>query len=124
MNTPGSLHQSGKLNVLLFGGPQMNISTMSQTNPNVIIACDVSKDTINLVVKFGRHCIEREVRNHSTQLEKHFVQLRDFLLQYGFKRVWVVAEPTGIYHRPLFRTAKRLGSTPGLSVVSLLLKYG
>lgn len=87
----------------------MNISTMPQTNPNVIIACDVSKATINLVVKFGRHCIEREVRNHSVHLEKQFVQLRDFLMRFGFKRIWVVAEPTGIYHRPLFRTAKRLG---------------
>lgn len=87
----------------------MNISMMPRNNSNVIIACDVSKDTINFVVKYGKHCIEREVQNHSTQLEQQLSQLKNFLLRCGFKQIWVTAEPTGIYHRPLFRTAERLG---------------
>jgi len=38
----------------------------------------------------------------------------------GFNRIWVVAKPTGIYHRPLFRTAKRLGlSTQFVSAESV-----
>lgn len=86
----------------------MNISMMPQTDSNVIIACDVSKDTINVVVKFADRCIEREIENHTISLEKHFSQLKNFLLRCGFTQIWVVAEPTGIYHRALFRTAKRL----------------
>lgn len=87
----------------------MNINMLHQTNSNVIIACDVSLDTINLVVKFGKHCIEREINNQSSHLEHHLNQLKVFLLSYGFKRIWVIAEPTGVYHRTLFRIARRIG---------------
>lgn len=87
----------------------MNINMLPQTNSNVNIACDVSKDTINLVVKFGKHCIERQIPNHSFELQKHLNQLKDFLHRCGFQRIWVVAEPTGVYHKNLLRTARRLG---------------
>jgi|GEM_PF-4347208 len=43
----------------------MNISISSQPNTNAIIACDVSKDTINLVYKFGKWPVECEISNHT-----------------------------------------------------------
>ncbi len=87
----------------------MNISIMSQFDSNFIIACDVSKDTINLVVKSANHCIEREIQNYTVDLENELIQLKAFAKKCGVSKIWVIAEPTGIYHKNLFRTAKRLG---------------
>lgn len=87
----------------------MNISMMPQLNSNAIIACDVSKDTINLVMKLGKSCIEREIENFTMSLQQELIQLKSFANRCRVKNIWVIAEPTGIYHKNLFRTAKRLG---------------
>ncbi len=86
----------------------MNFTTLNQLNSNAIIACDVSKDTINLVMKLGKRCIEREIKNHTITLENELFQLKTFAGRCGIQNIWVVAEPTGIYHEILFRAAKRL----------------
>ncbi len=87
----------------------MNITTMPRLNSNLIIACDVSKDTINLVVKYSDTCIEREFQNKTISLGQELTQLKTFAKRCGVKNIWVIAEPTGIYHKNLFRTARRLG---------------
>ncbi|MCP4705660.1 MAG: IS110 family transposase [candidate division Zixibacteria bacterium] len=86
----------------------MNFTTLNQLNSNAIIACDVSKDTINLVMKLGKRCIEREIKNHTITLENELFQLKTFAGRCGIQNIWVVAEPTGIYHEILFRAAKRI----------------
>lgn len=87
----------------------MNISILNQPNSNSIIACDVSKDTINLVMKLGKRCIEREIQNNTLILEKQLNQLKRLANDCMIHNIWVIAEPTGIYHKNLFRTANRLG---------------
>ncbi|MCP3850845.1 MAG: IS110 family transposase [Gammaproteobacteria bacterium] len=86
----------------------MNFTTMNQMNSNLIIACDVSKGVINLVVKYGKHCIEREIQNYTVQIQSQLSQLKSFAKRCGVKNIWVVAEPTGVYHKNLFRIARRL----------------
>ena len=86
----------------------MNINTLNTSKTNAIIACDVSKDTINLVYKFGKFPIERKIRNHTIVLEKELNQIKDFAHHCGYQSIWVVAEPTGIYHKALFMAAKRI----------------
>jgi len=41
-------------------------------------------------------------------LEKELDKIKVFAHHCGYQNIWVVAEPTGIYHRALFRAAKRL----------------
>ena len=86
----------------------MNLNTLNTSNTNAIIACDVSKDIINVVCKFGKFPKEYELKNHTTVLEKELKKLKDFAQHCGYKNIWVVAEPTGVYHRTLFRAARRL----------------
>ncbi|MCK5100552.1 MAG: transposase, partial [Desulfobacteraceae bacterium] len=86
----------------------MNTNTLNTSNTNAIIACDVSKDTINLVYKFGKFPIEREIRNHTIVLEKELNQIKDFAHHCGYQSITVVAEPTGIYHNALFLAARRI----------------
>lgn len=90
------------------GGAKMNINTLNTSETNAIIACDVSKDVINLVYKFGKFPIEREIRNHTIALEKELNQIKDFAHHCGYQSIWVVAEPTGVYHKTLFMAAKRI----------------
>ncbi|MCP4671518.1 MAG: IS110 family transposase [Desulfobacula sp.] len=73
-----------------------------------MIACDVSKDVINLVFKFGKNPIEREIQNHTIVLEKELKRIKAFALHCGHRNIWVIAEPTGVYHKALFRAAKRV----------------
>ena len=87
----------------------MNINIMPQLNSNFIIACDVSKNTINLVAKYGKHSIEREIQNYTVQINHQLSQLKAFAKRGGINNIWVISEPTGVYHKNLFRIAKRLG---------------
>jgi len=86
----------------------MNTNTLNTSNTNAIIACDVSKDTINLIYKFGKFPKECEIKNHTIVLEKEFKKIKDFAHHCGHQNIWVVAEPTGVYHKALFRAARRL----------------
>ena len=93
----------------------MNLSTTLQTDAtetnkplNAIIACDVSKDNINLFAKFGNFCFQRDFQNQTDIIEKELVHLKTFARRMNMIRIQVVAEPTGNYHKTLFSVAKRL----------------
>ena len=81
----------------------MNISISTPSNTNAIIACDVSKETINIVFKFAKKPVEHEIINHTVVLEKKLNQIKALAHRCGYQSIWVVAEPTGIYHKALFR---------------------
>jgi len=93
----------------------MNLSTALQSEAtkankprSAIIACDVSKETINLVASFGTHRIEREIHNRTNIIEKELTHLKTIAQRANILNIRVVAEPTGNYHKALFRTARRL----------------
>jgi transposase len=83
-------------------------STKRTKHSNAIIACDVSKDNINLIAKFGKYSIEREIENRTNIIEKELIHLKTIAHRFNLFNIRVVAEPTGNYHKTLFRTAKRL----------------
>jgi transposase len=74
-----------------------------------IVACDVSKDRINVMMRLGRRVIEEEWANRSQAICASLDVLQRKAALAGFGSLRVVAEPTGVYHRVLLRTAQRLG---------------
>lgn len=84
----------------------MNITTMPRFNSNLIIACDISKDIINYVVKSGNQTLEDEIPNRTFSIKR---LLKMFTTQGHVYNVRVIAEPTGVYHKNLFRIANSLG---------------
>ncbi len=54
----------------------MNISISTPSNTNAIIACDVSKETINIVFKLAKNTAEREIINHTIVLEKQLKKIK------------------------------------------------
>ena len=93
----------------------MNLSTLPQTvatkpnrSVNAIIACDVSKDNINLIAMFGKFRFERDIDNQTDIIEKELVHLKSIARRVNLAHIQVVAEPTGNYHKTLFSVAKRL----------------
>ena len=84
----------------------MNLSTLLQSDStkqtkhsNAIIACDVSKDNINLIAKFGKYSIERDIENRTNIIEKELIHLKTMAHRFNLFDIRVVAEPTGNYHR-------------------------
>jgi hypothetical protein len=85
---------------------------MQTKHSNATIACNVSKDNINLIPKFDKYTIERDIKNRTNIIEKELIHLKTIANRFNLFNVWVVAELTGSYHKTLFRTAKRLKLHP------------
>ncbi len=83
-------------------------SSQLQSQINAIIACDVSKNTINLVAKLGKHLFERQFDNRTKIIEKELQYIKTVAKKCNCNKALVVCEPTGNYHNTLLRTAKRL----------------
>jgi transposase len=75
----------------------------------LILACDVSKDKINLYTETPGGKYERVSDNRTDAVEKELRQFDLFISAGKYAAAAVVSEPTGIYHDTLFRIARRLG---------------
>jgi len=79
------------------------------TDNILILACDVSKDSINLYTETPGGGLDRAFNNRSDTIEKELCQFNLFISVGRYRAAAVVAEPTGVYHESLFRTARNLG---------------
>lgn len=79
------------------------------TDNILILACDVSKDRINLYTETPGGGIDRVFDNKTGTVEKELRQFNLFISGGRYRAAAVVAEPTGVYHDSLFRTARNLG---------------
>ena len=75
----------------------------------VILACDVSKDKINVYTEMGERPLERVFANRSLAIDQQLSELATRARRAGAERVLVVAETTGRYHERLLHTALALG---------------
>jgi len=87
----------------------MKVSTVSYEDKIAIVACDVSKDRINVMMRLGRSVIEEEWANRTQAIRGQLEVLQRKAALTGFGQLRVVAEPTGVYYRVLLRTAQRMG---------------
>ncbi|MEZ4524460.1 MAG: transposase [Desulfobacterales bacterium] len=79
------------------------------TDNILILACDVSKDRISLYTETPGGGIDRVFDNKTGAVEKELRQFNLFISGGRYRAAAVAAEPTGVCHDSLFRTARRLG---------------
>lgn len=74
-----------------------------------LFACDVAKDKIDLYTEIAGREVERCIPTRGDILEAQLTTLASLARESGAQRIVVLCEPTGCYHEPLLRTARRLG---------------
>jgi transposase len=75
----------------------------------VILAFDVSMDTLNLYTELNAESLELDFENRTDVIERNLIDLAARARRSFYERVLVVAESTGGYQESLMRAARRLG---------------
>lgn len=95
----------------------MKIQTIhSKTIPDdkLVVAFDVGKDKLNVYCEYGQHYFKDSFANNTLKIEQKLITFSGIAESAGYDGLRIVAEPTGIYHLKLFRTARRLGHQTAL----------
>lgn len=95
----------------------MKIQTISSKNipdNKLVVAFDVGKDKLDAYCEYGQHCFNDSFANNTLKIEQKLVTFSGIAESTGYDGLRIVAEPTGIYHLKLFRTARRLGHQTAL----------
>lgn len=80
----------------------------------LVVAFDVGKDKLDAYCEYGQHCFQDTFANNTLKIEQKLITFSGIAESSGYDGLKIVAEPTGIYHRKLFRTARRLGHQTAL----------
>jgi transposase len=93
-------------------------------NRHLLVAADVSRDTLHLFSRFERPAIagadaasvviEDAIENRTRPIESALGKLADVAAAHGLMSVEVLCESSGGYERPLLRVARRLGMQTAL----------
>lgn len=93
---------------------KVSVSTKKvNSEDELTVTADVSKDTINffseLTGRNGIKHVEGETGNDSDSIRGILREYSDLAVQHGRKRLLVICEPTGDYHRKLMKLARKAG---------------
>ena len=75
----------------------------------LVVAFDVGKDKLDAYCEYGQHCFQDSFANNTLKIEQKLITFSGIAESSGYDGLQIVAEPTGVYHLKLFRTARRLG---------------
>jgi transposase len=92
--------------------PAMKIQTIHSktvSDNKLVVAFDVGKDKLNAYCEYGQHCFRDSFFNNTLKIEQKLITFSGIAESTGYEGLRIIAEPTGIYHLKLFRTARRLG---------------
>lgn len=95
----------------------MKIQTIhSKTIPDnkLVVAFDVGKDKLDAYCEYGQHCFQDSFANNTLKIEQKLITFAGIAESTGYDGLRIIAEPTGIYHLKLFRTARRFGHQTAL----------
>ena len=90
------------------------IHSKTISDNKLVVAFDVGKDKLDVYCEYGQHCFQDSFANHTSKIEQKLVAFSGIAELSGYEGLRIVAEPTGIYHFKLFRTARRLGHQTAL----------
>ena len=80
----------------------------------LVVAFDVGKDKLDAYCEYHQHCLQDSFPNHTLKIEQKLLAFSAIAESTGYDGLRIVAEPTGVYHLKLFRTARRLGHQTAL----------
>lgn len=95
----------------------MHLTAVSSSRTSATIACDVSAYKLNLVCRelsLPGAVAEWEIANRTEAITSALTSVREQARARGISELLVVAEPTGRYHKLLFRIAASLGMQTAL----------
>ena len=90
------------------------IHSKTSCDNKLVVAFDVGKDKLDAYCEYGQHCFQDSFANHTLTIEQKLVTFSAIAESTGYDGLRIIAEPTGIYHLKLFRTARRLGHQTAL----------
>jgi transposase len=80
----------------------------------LVVAFDVGKDKLDAYCEYGQHCFNDSFANNTLKIEQKLITFSGIAESIGYDGLRIIAEPTGVYHLKLFRTARRLGHQTAL----------
>ena len=80
----------------------------------LVVAFDVGKDKLDAYCEYGQHYFQDTFANNTLKIEQKLITFSGIAESTGYDGLRIVAEPTGIYHLKLFRSARRLGHQTAL----------
>ena len=80
----------------------------------LVVAFDVGKDKLDAYCEYGKHYFQDSFANNTLKIEQKLITFSGIAESTGHDGLRIIAEPTGIYHLKLFRTARRLGHQTAL----------
>ena len=81
----------------------------SNKNQAMDISVDVHKDMLNFFFEAGSKEYSDECNNRTTIIMGKLEAYHRIALAQGMKTLRIICEPTGEYHKKLFRTARKMG---------------
>lgn len=88
----------------------------------LVLAFDVSKDKLDCYGEYAGGVIEDCLPNKTGIIEQKLIAYAGLARSVELNGLYILVEPTGIYHRKLLRTARRLGHTTALVNVESVSK--
>ncbi len=73
------------------------------------LAFDVGKDKLDVYTEFDNQSIQDSFFNKTLIIEQKLSDFQEMAISSGYDGLQIIAEPTGIYHNKLFRSARRMG---------------
>ena len=83
----------------------------NQAQTALIICVDVSKSTLDSYINQGNMVVQDHFQNNTIKIERKLDEYYQIAIQMGLNALHILAEPTGTYHRKLFRVARKQGHT-------------
>ena len=90
------------------------IHSKINSDNKLVVAFDVGKDKLDAYCEYGQYCFQDSFANNTLKIEQKLITFSGIAESTGYDGLQIVAEPTGVYHLKLFRTARRLGHQTAL----------
>lgn len=85
------------------------IDSNLKADNNLNLAFDIGKDKLDVYTEVDQNSIQNSFNNKTLTIEKELTRLHEIAISKGYEGLRIIAEPTGVYHKKLFRTARKMG---------------
>jgi transposase len=92
-------------------------------NQTMDISVDVHKDMLNFFFEAGNREYSDECQNRSAVIAGRLSAYHRIAMSQGIETLRIICEPTGEYHKKLFRTARNMGFSTGLVNAESVAKF-
>jgi len=85
------------------------IDSNIESDNKLNLAFDISKEKLDVYTEVDQNSIKDKFHNKTMTIEKKLARFQKMAKSNGYDRLQIIAEPTGVYHKKLFRIARKMG---------------